>query len=1371
LNPQEVVNLVNKQLSEQGRRLNDLEVAMLIGSFEGLSYEEIAFKGKYKANYLKGDAGPKLWKLLSIVFNENVSKRNLLEIVHKKFPLTSVIHDKQGLPIATGDPMSCDIFSTVEDWEDAPEVSEFYGRESELSDMTDWIKKTKVIMILGMGGMGKTTLALKLAYVNKSKFRYVIWRSLFSGLSVFKLVPDLIRIISKERISESFEEQMLQLLRLMKSHPCLIILDNIETILDGKGSAGDYRSGYEGYSQLFTRIATYPHDSCLILTSREKPKNLEKLELTGGMVHSFKIQPLKYMEIKKIFNRIGKFRDLDDESGKKLTAYYGGNPLALELAAHHILEVFNGEISSFLNDEKVFSDIADTLDWHFSRISKEEKEVLYWLAINRRQTSIEELKNDLLSPISKCDLSSTLQSLQKRFMLQKNEVKYSLQPVLLEHVTNFLIEEICSEIKIMSLDIENTNACNNYALLKSQAQDYIRDAQRSQILKPIVARLILEFGSQRKLKEHLRSIITETRDNTPLKIGYLAGNIINLLVTISTDLTGLDFSDEPWDFSKLVIDQADFREAIMHSTDLSSSRIVRSAFAQSFGRVLSVVFHPEGELFASGDIDGNISLWRLVDFQQEWSKSVNSVLFQSMAFSKTGDFLVRVGEDQVIRAWDTNYGETLEPLEVGISIWSVDFTDGHTFACGCDDGKIRFFRINENKQIEKLGIIIGDDNSQRIRAVAFGSNSNLIASACDDNKIYVWNWKQNKKLLTLEGHDSWVSCLCFSSDNKYILSGSNDKTVILWKVNFSSDPCEGSLDQRFTNHLECLRSVAFSPDGESFASCSDDYSIGVWDLPERKSKVLKGHTNEVKSISFRSDSQELISGSYDQSIKLWELSSFHPIATIKGYTNWVRSVAFHPESPIIFCGCEDSIIRVWDFANGKLLADLQGHKSSIWSVACNPNGKIIASSSNDHTIKIWDCQSYECLKTLSRHTDWIGSIAFSPDGQILASGSDDKTVRIWNIKNMEQIYCLEKHEDWVCGVVFHPTKVGILASCSEDKTIKIWDVNEGKGVCLRTLEGHELGVRTIAFNHDGSLLATGSKDKTIRIWELKNFTDEPQSYSLLRHDGWVRSISFVEDERGYEYLVSSGTDRELFWWDIKTKGIVESKSKQYFNREEELALISYRSKSKNLAITNDHCVEILNLDGIREVKLSANRQYEGMKIPQSLPDPLKGSLKKLGAIIELEYQQEFSKSASTFGNHDTPAAPLPYTERIKISELRVQKNLTQECLSKKIGISTITLSNWEAGRRGLEMIKNFAQIHNVLECSIDELFPKHDVPYIFNLKKLREEKKLTQAALAIQVGVSENTILNWETGKGLSGFSLLAKLCTELACEPKALIL
>lgn len=185
----------------------------------------------------------------------------------------------------------------------------------------------------------------------------------------------------------------------LHSSRCLLVLDNVEAVLCSGVGTGQYLEGYSGYGELFRRVGEIPHQSCLVLTSREKPEDLASLEGETLPVRALQLTGLKELEVREIVKAKGLL--VTEAETKKLTECYSGNPLALKIVATMIRDVFDSNISKFLaQGTAVFSGIRNLLAQQFNRLSAQEKEIMYWLAINREPISLEELRSDIVSPVT-----------------------------------------------------------------------------------------------------------------------------------------------------------------------------------------------------------------------------------------------------------------------------------------------------------------------------------------------------------------------------------------------------------------------------------------------------------------------------------------------------------------------------------------------------------------------------------------------------------------------------------------------------------------------------------------------------------------------------------------------------------------------------------------------------------------------------------------------------------------------------------------------------------------------------------------------------------------------------------------------------------
>ncbi|MEH1916536.1 NB-ARC domain-containing protein [Nostoc sp.] len=342
------------------------------------------------------------------------------------------------------------------DWGEAPDISVFLGRTAELTTLKHWIleEHCRLVTLLGMDGMGKTSLSVKLAEQIQNKFEFVIWRSLRNAPPVKDMLADLIKLLSKGQethLPKTLDDRISQLIHYLKKARCLLILDNLETILQkasGKYDTGYYHQGYEGYSELIRRVAQTLHQSSLVLTSQETPGEIRQLIGENLPVRALQLKGLQITEVEEIFKTKGVFWGSTGDL-HQLIESYAGNPLALNIAFNKIDKLFDGNISEFLNQKTlVFGEISQLLKENFKRVSDTENIIIEWLASNPQPASITELRSQISPKIPTPQLLDALESLQERSLVEKNANLFSVSPMIREYINHQLIQnKISTNIK------------------------------------------------------------------------------------------------------------------------------------------------------------------------------------------------------------------------------------------------------------------------------------------------------------------------------------------------------------------------------------------------------------------------------------------------------------------------------------------------------------------------------------------------------------------------------------------------------------------------------------------------------------------------------------------------------------------------------------------------------------------------------------------------------------------------------------------------------------------------------------------------------------------------------------------------------------
>ncbi|MFB2878644.1 NB-ARC domain-containing protein [Floridanema aerugineum] len=427
---------------------------------------------------------------------------------------------------------SNDISDRHPDWGDAPEVLDLYGREQELETLEKWIvqDKSRIVALLGMGGIGKTSLAVKLAQQIHKQFQFlVIWRTLRNAPPLNNILTDFIKALSgnqKPHLPEDINQQISLLIEYLQNHRCLLVIDNWEGILSSNEFVGHYEPNYKDYGKLLRRLGEESHQSCLLLISRENPREIPYLE-----AKSLPIRTLQLEGLGESARQILQDQELSgQDQWRILINLYRGNPLALKIIAKTIEELFNGNVAEFLDQSLtlVVRDIAFLIEDQVNRLSQREKEILYWLAIEENPISLKQLRDCFLLPVSPLELLDALESLNWRSLLEKQQAKYTLQPAVKQYVTNEITKVVCREI---SHPDEKLNLLRTHALKKLPELSEVKENTNNSLIAEVKNKLYTagNFRDQTSIIANLKKIQSMLAGKPQPEIGYADTNVENLL--------------------------------------------------------------------------------------------------------------------------------------------------------------------------------------------------------------------------------------------------------------------------------------------------------------------------------------------------------------------------------------------------------------------------------------------------------------------------------------------------------------------------------------------------------------------------------------------------------------------------------------------------------------------------------------------------------------------------------------------------------------------------------------------------------------------------------------------------------------------------
>nr|BBH94447.1 hypothetical protein KTA_26460 [Thermogemmatispora argillosa] len=1085
---------------------------------------------------------------------------------------------------------------------EAPYVTQLYGRDEEQELLWRWVMRDRcrLIAIVGIGGIGKTALAAALVQRLRtaSDFQGLLWLSLHTPLSRGRFLDRCLHFIIGEpeqqslSLPEGEEDRLKLLIQRLERERFLLVLDDFDALLQSGALAGQYKDDYRGYEELLYLLGSHALQSCVLLTSREKP---DGIPLQEG-----KYAPVRTMTLAGVSPEAGRLLlageglEGSDEHWAEFIRRYAGNPLALKLVSPTVREVFDRQIARFLDQEVlVLKGIKDLLDQQFERLTPDEQDVLYWLAIGREVVTLSELLEDRLARTPKGALLEVLTSLRHRSLVEvRGAVGYTLQPVICEYVTERLVQQVAAEI----LQERPLALLQSHALLKAQARDYVREDQIRSILDPL-ARILRSARGERGCEQLLRSLLAQLERGKP---GYAAGNILNLLLY-------LQYNIRDWDFSGLAVWQAYLRGKALPGVNFAWADLTGSVFTEIFGSILSVALSQDGTLLALGTTTCEVRVFRVRDYEPLVTCRGHADWVRSVLFSPDGRMVISGSEDGTIRFWDVETGQCLQTLGGQRErIYAVAVSaDGRLLACGSGDQTVRLWYVDPASGLaERERLLIDPGQSGRVHAVAFAPDSKTLISGGEDGVLRFWDVETGGCRARLPVDERGIWSLALSCDGGLFACGGIEQ-ITLGHVSSSS------LITSWSAHHNLVYALSFSSDGHFLVSAGGDRLLRVWSTQDRSCiRTLEGHSGRVYSLAVSPDCRTVVSGSDDQTVRFWDLERGRCMRMLQGYSSQVRTVVTSPDGQLFASGGDDGQVRLWDLGKLRCLRPLEGYIDSIWTVTFDQQGRLLAGSCADGTVRLWHVESGQLFRILKGHAGRVYMVAFSPDGLHLASGGADRTLRIWETATGQCLQVLREHRGRVYAVAYSPDGRW-LVSGAEDQVVCLWDTRSYR--CLQKLSGHAGAIYTLAISPNGRWLATAGADQIVRLWDLAHLGLGLPRALLAEHTQRIWTLAISPDSR---VLASGGDDQLVCLWDLESGELLKVLNR-FGYRIREVAFSRGERPVLLVSGSPTGAIEVWDVERSQRLGvLRSERPYEGMNIYEATGLSLsqRSILRSLGAV-------------------------------------------------------------------------------------------------------------------------------------------------------------
>ncbi|MEV8480240.1 WD40 repeat domain-containing protein [Streptomyces sp. NPDC051173] len=545
-------------------------------------------------------------------------------------------------------------------------------------------------------------------------------------------------------------------------------------------------------------------------------------------------------------------------------------------------------------------------------------------------------------------------------------------------------------------------------------------------------------------------------------------------------------------------------------------------------RLTSVAMDPDGPLLAVAGPDAGDG----IDLFDRRSRRHLATIHQDgvgpLAFAPHGHRLSSAPtEGGGIDEWDVSNPADPHPLrridtDAAVANSLAFSKDGTVLASACKDGLVRLWNPATGTLDRALHGLVGEALS-----VAVSPDGRLIAGAGRDSTVRVWHRDDGEELHVLDGlHHAAVTHVTFSPDSRTLATSSDDYTVGLWDV--ASGTPKNTPKQ--ISHSDAVFDVEFNPDGSMLATASYDQTVGLWNTGGGPVERLTGHVGHVNGVAFTPDGKQLASVSSDGSAVLWDISDHmlmpQPIDSLRG-------AAMSPDGQFLATGGSRARVEIWRRTTGEQLDSFPiPHSCPVWKLAYAADGHTVGITGDCPDAFLYDTTRHR-LTTLHGHTtSWARAIAFDVTSRTAVTIGDDNIGRIWNTATGEQRIQLPAHSGG--GLPVAVSRDGVIATWpGGSKTVRLWD-----------LDGHPLGslpaqeVWALAFDPSGQRLAVASTDRTIRLWQIgsRMAPGGPSTHplnTLSGHTGNPRVLAFSPDGTR---LASAGDDRTIRLWKVPSGG-------------------------------------------------------------------------------------------------------------------------------------------------------------------------------------------------------------------------------------------
>ncbi|XP_048886829.1 apoptotic protease-activating factor 1 isoform X1 [Brienomyrus brachyistius] len=500
-------------------------------------------------------------------------------------------------------------------------------------------------------------------------------------------------------------------------------------------------------------------------------------------------------------------------------------------------------------------------------------------------------------------------------------------------------------------------------------------------------------------------------------------------------------------------------------------------------------------------------------------------------FSRNGQKIASCGSGSILNVFKTTTGEKLLDIQAHEDeVLCCAFSpDDRLIATCSSDKKIRLW----NAESGMLNRTFDEEHEEQVNHCQFtNARRRILLATCSNDSMMntkLWNPNRQSSQNTMFGHMGPVNHCCFSPDDKFLASSSNDGTLKLWDVSSANEwksidikEFLGDQDEELETIVKCS---SWSADSKHlFCAAKNAVFMFSVETGELLSEIRTSRLSTVQFCDYCPSSKLVAVALSHYAVELWDMETKKKITDFRGHLSWVHCVRFSPDGSLLLSCSSDETVRLWKTC--------QIHTSSAVSLKRDSDVLFdgatvtILAADNMNRLQVRDGTTGEVVLQAEAQESRIHCVALCRAPLAVALGREDGVVQAGRIPTARQV--LRSFSFWTLQLLALGVRSRLVALGLDTGSVKMLALPSGDVLC--TLTGHSRMVLHCQFNADGQLLVSSSEDASIRVWKWKT----GECRVLQGHTEQVRRFLFLASSPSSSGLLSWSYDGTVKVWDMAT---------------------------------------------------------------------------------------------------------------------------------------------------------------------------------------------------------------------------------------------